>query len=165
MDENKLARAAKAAATTAPEHQSGHAKPATSRRVFSVVTLVLGIVTLVAGVIILVLNLTARPAVPDAEYLVNKSVWSLADAPSVEWTFTEVGKGTLTTNSHVNDYNFLWSISGDKLTLETDWLYTLDDTYTYALDQSTATLTLTADDGITTYTFTPVAKVDTTTEG
>ena len=125
-----------------------------SHRATSLVIFLIGLAVLVTGVIILVLNITAHPAVPDADYLVDKSTWTLADTPQVEWTFTEVGKGTLTTNSHTNDYNFLWSISGDKLTIETDWLYTLDDTYTYKLDQSTATLTLTTDDGTTSYIFT-----------
>lgn len=125
-----------------------------SHRATSLVIFLIGLAVLVIGVIILVLNITARPAVPDADYLVDRSIWTLSDAPQVEWTFTEVGKGTLTTNSHTNDYNFLWSISGDKLTIETDWLYTLDDTYTYKLDQSTSTLTLTTDDGATSYIFT-----------
>ena len=141
------------------------AKQPKSRRVMPLIILLIGLVAFITGVVVLILNITAHPAVPDADYLVDKSTWTLADAPQVEWTFTEVGKGTLTTNSHTNDYNFLWSISGDKLTIETDWLYTLDDTYAYKLDQSTATLTLTAEDGVTSYTFTPVVKSDTPAEG
>ena len=130
-------------------------QPQKSRRPLAIATLVIGIITLIVGIIMLILNLTARPAVPDADFLIAKRTWAITDTPAVEWTFTEVGKGTLTTNSHTNDYNFLWAIDGDQLTIETDWLYTLDNTFTYKLDQSTATLTLTASDG-TTYAFAPL---------
>ena len=36
------------------------------------------------------------------------------DEPSVIWNFTEIGKGTLTTNNHENDYDFIWAIDGDR---------------------------------------------------
>ena len=66
--------------------------------------------------------------------------------PSVVWNFTEVGKGTLTTNGHINDYDFIWALENGKLLVETDWLYALDDTYDYSLDKSAGTLTLTNED-------------------
>ena len=68
--------------------------------------------------------------------------WEREDAPSVVWNFTEIGKGTLTTNGHQNDYDFIWAIDGDKIKIETDWLYALDDEYIYTLDQSAGVLTL-----------------------
>ena len=66
--------------------------------------------------------------------------------PSVVWDFTEIGKGTLTTNGHVNDYDFIWSLEGGKLLVETDWLYTLENTYDYSLDKAAGVLTLTSED-------------------
>ena len=66
--------------------------------------------------------------------------------PSVFWNFTEIGKGTLTTNNHVNDYDFIWALEDGKLLIETDWLYKLEDEYEYALDQNNGTLTLTKGD-------------------
>ena len=64
------------------------------------------------------------------------------DEPSVIWNFTEIGKGTLTTNNHENDYDFIWAISGDTLEIETEWLYTTDDKFVYRLDQENQILIL-----------------------
>ena len=65
---------------------------------------------------------------------------------SVIWKFTEIGKGTLTTNNHQNDYEFIWALEDGKLKIETKWLYELDNEYDYKLDQKAGTLTLTDDD-------------------
>lgn len=71
--------------------------------------------------------------------------------PSVIWNFTEIGKGTLTTNAHLNDYDFIWAIEGDTLKIETNWLYELENEYKYELDQNNGILTLT--EGDQTFTF------------
>ncbi len=68
---------------------------------------------------------------------------------NVIWNFTEIGKGTLTTNNHIDDHEFKWTIEDDKLKIETDWLYTLYDELTYKLDQKENTLEITKADGIT----------------
>lgn len=64
---------------------------------------------------------------------------------SVIWKFTEIGKGTLTTNAHINDYDFQWAIEDDKLQMRTAWLYDLDNEYEYKLNQEDGILTLMAD--------------------
>ena len=108
----------------------------------SIIALIIGLITLVGGVVFLIIRLTAGPSVADAEYLVSVGKWTENDAPSVEWNFTEIGKGTLTTNNHTNDYNFIWAIEDGKLKIETEWLYALDNEYEYTLDQNAKTLTL-----------------------
>ena len=127
----------------------------------------IGIATLVAGVVLLVINLVAKPAVRDADYLVSVGKWELEDdsncasenenteeatancidGSGVIWEFTEIGKGKLTTNNHKNDYNFIWSLDKDELKIETAWLYTLENSYTYKLDQDKQILTLTTGEG------------------
>lgn len=122
-----------------------------------VTALVVGVITLVVGVVMLIIRLTAALAVLDGEYLISADKWVLengqceeteeCDGANVEWKFTEIGKGTLTTNDHVNDYEFKWAINDDTLLIETDWLYDLEDSYKYELDQSNGVLTLTEEDG------------------
>ena len=73
------------------------------------------------------------------------------DEPSVVWKFTEVGKGTLTTNGHTNDYDFIWAIEGGELKMETAWLYTLENAYTYTIDQAAGRLVLTEGDKTVTF--------------
>lgn len=109
----------------------------------SLVTFVLGIISLGVGVTFLVLKIVSKPKVSDAEYLVSKGEWSLDGGDSaVVWSFTEIGKGSLTTNAHKNDYDFIWAIEGEKLKIETKWLYTLNNDYSYALDREKDELSL-----------------------
>ena len=138
------------------------------KKIVSIITLVVGVVTLVVGVVFLILRLIGTPTLSDAEYLVEIGSWKLeggeceqmkcadetkclgadgepmqsCDGDGVIWTFTEIGKGTLTTNNHQNDYDFIWAIEDGKLKIETEWLYTMDNEYTYRLDQGKNTLTL-----------------------
>ena len=138
------------------------------QKIISIVVFVIGLITLVVGVVFLVMHLNSAPSISDAEHLVEVGTWRLDGEECVQlkcgdvekclndngepaegcngggviWTFTEVGKGTLTTNNHQNDYDFIWSIEGDKLKIETSWLYTMNDEFTYKLDQGTNTLTL-----------------------
>ena len=72
----------------------------------------------------------------------------LTGEDGVVWDFTEIGKGKLTTNNHINDYDFIWSLEDGKLKIETDWLYNLENEYEYALDQNAKTLTLTSGEDV-----------------
>lgn len=97
------------------------------------------------------------PNIEDANFLVEVGMWTEQDDNTVIWNFTEIGKGTLTTNAHINDYDFIWAIEGKDLKIETSWLYALNDNFSYKLDQGKKTLTLTRDDEI--YTFVPFEPV------
>ena len=129
------------------------------KKIISLIVLVIGIIALVTGVIFLVLKLTKGPAIQDGEYLVSAENWVLENntnceeaaenaetncLPGVIWDFTEIGKGTLTTNNHTNDYDFVWTIKDDKLIIRTNWLYELENEYDYELNQNDGILTLKA---------------------
>ena len=127
---------------------------------FSVATFVVGRIVLVVGVAFLVIKLFSKPAMADGEYLVSAKAWTLKSADCKEakdcdsgvvWDFTEIGKGTLTTNNHINDYDFVWALEDGKLLIETKWLYDLDNEYKYELNQNDGVLKLT--DGDDTYEF------------
>lgn len=110
--------------------------------IVSIILFVLGIIALVVGLVMLIIKLLTGPAIRDGEFLVDIGEWTLEDNSSVIWNFTEIGKGKLTTNNHVNDYDFLWSVEGGKLKIETKWLYQLNDEYEYELNQGNRKLTL-----------------------
>ena len=120
----------------------------------SLIVFIIGLLTLIAGVVFLIVRLSAGPSIADGEYLVSVGEWKEQDEPSVIWNFTEIGKGTLTTNNHTNDYDFIWAIEDGKLKVNTEWLYTLNDEFDYTLDQNGDILTLTRGDE--TFTFVPV---------
>ncbi len=150
-----------------------------NKKRISIITLIVGLVVLAVGVAFLIIRLTASPGIADGEYLVSIGKWKLQGEgceqlkcgedtkcansagetttvcanDGVVWNFTEVGKGTLTTNNHVNDYDFVWALEDGKLKIETEWLYTMDNTYEYSLDQGANILTLTS--GAETITFAP----------
>lgn len=119
-----------------------------------VVVFCIGLTALVSGVAFLLYNMFKAPDIRDAEYLAQVGTWQREDEPTVVWQFTEVGKGTLTTNFHINDYDFIWALDEDNLKIETDWLYTLNDEYIYSLNQANNTLTLI--NGDETWVFVPV---------
>ena len=108
----------------------------------SLIVFIIGLLTLIAGVVFLIVRLNAGPSVADGEYLVSVGEWKEQDEPSVIWNFTEIGKGTLTTDNHTNDYDFIWAIEDGKLKVNTEWLYTLNDEFDYTLDQNGNMLTL-----------------------
>lgn len=133
--------------------------PKKSRKcVASLSIFIVGIITLIVGVIFLILNLNKGVSLQDGEYLVSADNWTLEedsncgdnencfDEPNVIWDFTEIGKGTLTTNNHINDYVFVWAIEDGKLKIRTDWLYELENEYEYELDQNVGILTLKTED-------------------
>lgn len=112
-------------------------------------------------------------SVQDGDFLVEKKTWILDDtngsnlatdqtmanctndnqeancitAAGVIWEFSEIGKGTLTTNNHLNDYDFIWAIENGKLKIETSWLYLMENEYDYELDQGAGRLKLSDDNG------------------
>lgn len=121
-------------------------KPVDKKTRIGIVVFVLGVITLMIGIVMSVMNFLSIPAERDAELLVKVGTWEREDANGVIWTFTEIGKGTLTTNSHENDYNFIWAIEDGKLKIETAWLYELNDEYDYEIDSGNKTLTLLGED-------------------
>ena len=130
-----------------------HKKPVNKKKRFSIVVFVFGLAALATGVTFLLMSIFKAPDVRDAEYLVQVGAWQLEDEPTVVWRFTEIGRGTLTTNFHINDYDFIWAIDDNKLKIETDWLYTLNDEYVYELNQGDNKLVLMGNDE--TFTFVP----------
>lgn len=112
----------------------------------SLIIFIIGIITLLGGGGWLGYNLLKTPDTRNADFLVEVGSWTEKDSESVIWNFTEIGKGTLTTNNHTNDYDFIWSIDDSTLKIETSWLYNLDDEFTYELNQKDKTLTITKDD-------------------
>ncbi len=117
-----------------------------NKKRISIIVLIIGLITLIAGVVFLIIKLNAKPSIQDGEYLVTVGEWTKEDEPSVIWKFTEIGKGTLTTNDHLNDYDFAWALEDGKLKINTEWLYTLNNEFDYELNQSSNTLTLTSGD-------------------
>ena len=117
-------------------------KSVNKKKVVGITALIVGLATLVAGVVFLLIGKSDVAKVQDAEFLVQVGTWQREDEPTVVWNFTEVGKGTLTTNFHIDDYDFVWALDGDKLKIETAWLYDLNDSYTYKLDQNDEKLIL-----------------------
>lgn len=115
------------------------------KKIISLAVFAIGLVTLVAGAVFLILNLTRGVDIADGEYLVSAEKWVLEDSDRVEWKFTEIGKGTLTTNAHENDYDFIWALQDGKMKIETDWLYDLENEYDYQIDQKAGELILSAD--------------------
>ena len=111
------------------------------KRIIALVTMIIGVVALVIGIVFLIIKLTSKPSIEDGEYLVSMKNWVLENE-NVVWDFTEIGKGTLTTNNHVNDYNFAWALKDGRLMIQTDWLYELNNEYDYELSQSDGILTL-----------------------
>lgn len=101
-----------------------------------------GVVALVIGLAFLIIKAVSGPSVNNAEFLISAGEWVKEGEPKVIWDFTEVGKGKLTTDGHLNDYKFIWSIEGNKLKIETTWLYDLNDEFEYSLDQGAKVLTL-----------------------
>lgn len=122
------------------------------KTVISLTVMAVGLATLIAGIVFLVLGLTGAPKISDGEYLASAGEWVMNagtscvedDCAGVVWDFTEIGKGTLTTNDHKNDYTFRWALESTKIKIETEWLYLLENEYDYKIDRDAGTLTLTS---------------------
>ena len=150
------------------------AEKKSKKKLVSIIVFVVGLVTMLAGVIFLIIQLASAPAIQDGEYLISAKEWVLDDdancnseaeaeaesncGSKVIWKFTEIGKGTLTTNNHINDYDFIWALDDGELKIETDWLYTLENEYEYELNQNDGILTL--KDGDNEYKFVGVFETE-----
>ena len=151
---------------------------------FAFIVFIIGILVLVFGLVLILLKLVnIDDRMQDGEYLVEKKEWALVhtsttdepwstgtefitncgsggvetncrDEVEVIWQFTEIGKGTLTTNDHLNDYDFIWALEDGKLKIETSWLYPLENEYEYELNQESGLLKLA--DGEKFYYFTAI---------
>ena len=121
------------------------------KKLLPIIVFIAGLIALCVSLVFLILHLTSSPKTADAEYLVNIGEWVEKDSASVIWNFTEIGKGTLTTNGHQNDYDFTWSLADNTLSVKTTWLYDLANEFTYTLDQENHTLTLTSSEKTITF--------------
>ena len=139
-----------------------------NKKRISLIIFSIGILTLIASIVFLVVKLNMEPALHDGDFLVSVGEWTIENGKcsqlkcaketkcmdgngesmqicengGVIWNFTEIGKGTLTTNDHINDYDFRWIIEDNKLKIQTDWLYTMNDEFEYTLDQGNNILTI-----------------------
>ena len=118
------------------------------KNLVGIIVMLVGILTLIAGLTFFLVKILTKPGVLDGDFLVSVGEWRLEadtncadeanceDNSGVIWNFTEIGKGTLTTNNHLNDYDFIWAIENGKLKIETSWLYNLNDEYEYKIDNN-----------------------------
>jgi len=119
-----------------------------TKNLVGIIVMLVGILTLIAGLAFFLVKILTKPGVLDGDFLVSVGEWRLEtdtncadeanceDNSGVIWNFTEIGKGTLTTNNHLNDYDFIWAIENGKLKIETSWLYNLNDEYEYKIDNN-----------------------------
>ena len=151
MEEKQVKTKAKTKTSTEKPAKKPAKAPSKKKKICSIGLFVVGLIVLVVGIVFLVLNLMKMNSAADGDYLVAAENWVMEGSEGVIWDFTEIGKGTLTTNNHLNDYDFIWALEDGKLLIETDWLYDIDNEYDYSLDQNSGVLTLS--DGIDTYKF------------
>ena len=124
---------------------------------FGVLTFSIGTLALATSTTYFIIKNNEKPAIRDAEYLVSVGEWIMQpnnaedDSSNVVWIFNEIGKGLLTTNNHIDDHEFKWSIEDGKLKIETDWLYSLYDEFDYELDQEEQKLEIKKDEQIKTF--------------
>lgn len=105
-----------------------------TKKTLPIITFILGLIILVVGAGFLITKLMSGQSADDAEKIVSIGTFVKEGEEKVVWQFTEIGKGTLTTNGHINDYDFIWALEGDKLKIETEWLYDLNNEFKYKLD-------------------------------
>ncbi|MBQ8985083.1 hypothetical protein IJ076_00775 [Candidatus Saccharibacteria bacterium] len=119
------------------------------RNKWPLVAFIIGLLALAIGAVVLIIRLNSGPDVSDGDYLTQEGEWVREDNSTVIWDFTDIGNGRLTTDGHLNNYAFSWSIENGKLTIETDWLYDLNDEFDYKIDRNAGILTITrADKGV-----------------
>lgn len=150
------------------EMKSIDTKKKVGRKRLPIAVFVIGILVLIGGLAFLIVRLINQPKTEDADFLVSAGEWVREDEPTVVWNFTEIGKGALTTDGHLNDYPFDWTINDKKLKIETEWLYDLADEFDYILDQGAKILTIRLKDSDTEIKFQakerPVEKEETKEE-
>ena len=96
----------------------------------------------IAAILIFVVFKKEEPEVvlTDRDFLSSIS-WEKQGAPTVIWTFHNDGTGEITTNKS-NYYDMEWELEeGDTTTLKitTNWLYDLEDSFTFALNREEKT--------------------------
>lgn len=121
-----------------------------------IIVFIIGLVMLIAGLAFFIFKIASGPSMADAEFLVSAGKWVREDTSNVVWDFTEVGKGTLTTDNYANSYDFIWALDGDKIKIETSWLYNLGNEFEYELNQNSKTFTIKSADKATKITFKPL---------
>ena len=126
--------------------EKSKAKKISGKKKMPIAVFVVGVIAMIGGLSFLIYKLVAGPAAADADFLINAGEWVEEDEPSVIWRFTEVGKGTHTTDGQQTDYDFIWALENGKIKVETAWLYKLEDTFGYSLDQGSKTLTFKDED-------------------
>ena len=160
-EKDKTITEADLAAAFKPEKKKKQPKkPKNKKKIWSIAIFIIGLIVLIIGAVLLFLRFFSTPGLQDGEYLVSAKEWVLEDekincqaeeseestanceSNQVIWQFTEIGKGKLTTNNHINDYDFIWAIDNGKLKIETKWLYDLENEYEYKLGQGNGILTL-----------------------
>ncbi len=104
------------------------------KKFLPIAVFVAGLVLLISGVIFLVTKINTGLNFSNAERLVEIGTFIKDGDEKVVWHFTEIGKGTLTTDGHTNDYEFIWTIEGDTLKIETKWIRNLNDEFKFKLD-------------------------------
>lgn len=105
-----------------------------TKKTLPIITFILGLIILVVGAGFLINKLMSGQRADDAERIISIGTFVKEGEEKVVWHFTEIGKGTLTTNGHINDYDFIWAIENGKLKIETAWLYDLNDEFDYKID-------------------------------
>ena len=108
-------------------------------------SVVVALATIAAVLIFVVFKKEEPVAVLTDRDLLTAHAWEKQDAPTVIWTFHADGTGEITTNK-TNYYDIIWSLSQEedthKLEIQTDWLYKLNDSFTFSLDRETDTFTV-----------------------
>lgn len=104
------------------------------RKASSFVIFLIGLAMLITGLGFLAAKFAMRSNMSDAEKIVELGTFAKNGEEGVVWQFTEIGKGTLTTNGHKNDYDFTWAIEDGKLKIKTEWVEPIYNEYSYKID-------------------------------
>ncbi|MBQ3293699.1 hypothetical protein IJG96_01010 [Candidatus Saccharibacteria bacterium] len=99
----------------------------------------------------------------DRDYLIAHA-WEKQGAPTVIWTFRTDGSGEITTNKQ-NYYSMKWSLEQDTLlSIKTDWLYELNNSFDFAYDKDSDSFTVKNKDDETESVFVPLGTSETQPE-
>ncbi len=145
------ARSAALDATKSPEairRKSGPTDRMQKHKIIGIIIFVVGIISLIIGSVTLVMGQIAREnAASDVDYLTSIDEWQKENEPAVSWTFLGDGAGTITTDNHGNDYQMTWVLENGKISIKTEWLYSLSDEFNYEIQRDNNVLILTDANG------------------
>ena len=100
------------------------------------------VISAIAAILIFVVFKKEEPVIELTDRDILSSIsWEKEGSPTVIWTFDTDGTGEITTNKS-NYYGIKWTLEeGDTTTLNitTDWLYDLNDSFTFTLNRETTT--------------------------